>query len=394
MATDQDILDFLRSLFTDSGTANQLATDPARAFADHGVADATPDQLNQCVSALATTPGALPPSVQARLEAAIGSPGGTFSAAGYQGNAPMVLAQASPVVAGYSQTMATILAASEPPSITQQLTNVTNVDNSTRITDNSLHQQLINLGGTLTNTVATGGGVAAGPDAHVNVAGDGSIVAGDGATVDNALLANAPITHSTLTAGDLNGSVSGQDTVLGSGNMTDADGTGANVGGVNVGSTSEVANKDGILAHDSPVNAGSPGAAAASGGSQAATGGGAPGAGGGSVDGGGDTLQVGGQNVAGSEGVNLAGPGGDANQINQGQTANAFGSGAGGEGGPVAGNEGTQLASITPDGGGPIYVDQSEPSGGYQPDDPGMSQPPDPTVSDQPAGMEHTDPLG
>lgn len=80
--------------------------------------------------------------------------------------------------------------------------------------------------------------------------------------------------------------------------------------------------------------------------------------------------------------------------MNQSQHEAAFGSGAGGEGGPVVGNEATQVASIAPEAPGPVYADQSsDPGGGYQPDVSGMSAPVEPTVSDQPAGTEHVDPL-
>jgi hypothetical protein len=343
----------------------------------------------------------LPPSLQARLEAAISSPGGMFSSAGYQGSAPAMLAQVSPVLAGYAQTAAALTAATIAPSITQ-VSNVTNnIDASTRYTDASLHQQLTNIGGTLTNEITSASGdgaVAAGPDAHVTAAtGAGSAAIGENATVEGGVF-TGPINDATVIGRDANdANISGHDKIVGSGNMTDADGTGANVGGTNVGSTSEVANKDGILSGGGSVNAGSPGAAAASGGSQAATGGGAPGAEGGSVDGGGNTLQVGGTNVAavGSEGVNTAG-GGDANQINQEQPQIGFGTGAGGEPGAGVGTEGTQIASIAPEGGGPVYFDQTSSDPGAQApyEDGGMSQPVDTGVSDQPAGTEHTDPLG
>jgi hypothetical protein len=59
-----------------------------------------------------------------------------------------------------------------------------------------------------------------------------------------------------------------------------------------------------------------------------------------------------------------------------------------------------QTAQLTPDGGGdgPVYFDQSAPPDpGLGAPDPGIApdQPPaDPGYSDQPAGSEHTDPLG
>src|SRR5213078_4404136 len=98
MATEHDVLDFLRSLFTDSETVKALTANPAQTFQECRVADATPNQLNSALMMLATSPGALPPALQGRLEAAISSEGGggMFADVGYRGAVPTVLATASP----------------------------------------------------------------------------------------------------------------------------------------------------------------------------------------------------------------------------------------------------------------------------------------------------------
>jgi hypothetical protein len=392
MATDQDVLDFLRSLFTDSATVKALATNPAQTFQDCRVADATPNQMNSMLATLATSPGALPPALQGRLEAAISSGGGgLFADVGYRGAVPTVLASATPLVAGYAQTAAALTAVTSPPSIVQQVSNVTNVDESTHITDDSVNQHILNIGGTLTNNIASGAGaVAIGGDADGATIGTGSgPVIGQDSDVDHTIFAgDAPITHSTLVAGDNEGSISGQDDIHGSRNITDAGLTGTNVD--SIGTTAEGASQGSALGGDgSNLNVDSPGAANASGLGQAA--GGGEGGGQGGVNLGGDNLVQQGQtnvNAPNSLGVQASG-GGDNAQNAQNQE----GFGTGGDPGLQV-----QTAQLTPDGGGdgPVYFDQSAPPDpGLGAPDPGISQPPaDPGYSDQPAGTEHTDPLG
>jgi hypothetical protein len=393
MADETDVIAFLQSLFTDSETVKALTDDPGAVFADRGVADATAQQLNQGLATLATSPGALPPALQGRLEAAISSsPGGLFSDVGYRGSAPAVFASVSPVVAGYAQTAAALTAVTYPPSITQQVTNVTNVDESTHITDESIHQRLVNIGGELNNTIASGAGaVAAGPDARVTAATGSGTAIGEGADVDRTIFAgNAPITHGTLIAGDNSGQISGQDEIHGSNNVTDAGLTGSSVG--SIGTTNDGASQGAIKADGgSPVNVDSPGAAAASGGSQAATGGGAPGAEGGSIERGGDNLQVGGTNVNATDATGVQATGaGDPTQLAQNQQG--FGTGVGDVGQPSVQLQSGELD--TGGGDGPIYADASAPQDpGLGATDSGISpEPMDQGYSDQSAGSEFTDP--
>jgi hypothetical protein len=225
-------------------------------------------------------------------------------------------------------------------------------------------------------TVGTGSGPVLGQDSQAN----------------NAIFAgNAPIEHSTLVAGNNDGSISGQDQVLGSHNITDAGVTGSNVD--SFGTSATGASQGGLVGGDGNMNVDSPGAANASGLGQAAGGGEGGGEGGVNL-GGGNLVQEGQTNVnaPNSLGVQASGSGDNAQNA---QNQEAFGGGAGGDPGLQV-----QTAQLTPDGGGdgPVYFDQSAPPDpGLGAPDPGIApdQPPaDPGYSDQPAGSEHTDPLG
>ena len=394
MATDNDVLDFLKSLFTDSETVKALTANPGQTFEDCRVSDATPNQLNQALATLATSPGALPPALQGRLEAAIssGGGGGLFADVGYRGAVPTVLASASPLVAGYAQTAAALTAVTAPPSIVQQVSNVTNnIDESSHYTDASVAQHLVNIGGTLTNNLATGAGAAAVANSDGATVGTGSgPVLGQDSQANNAIFAgNAPIEHSTLVAGNNDGSISGQDQVLGSHNITDAGVTGSNVD--SFGTSATGASQGGLVGGDGNLNVDSPGAANASGLGQAAGGGEGGGEGGVNL-GGGNLVQEGQTNVNAPNSLGVQASGGGDNAQN---AQNQEGFGTGGDGGGQL-----QTAQLTPEGGGdgPVYFDQSAPPDpGLGAPDPGIApdQPqPDPGYSDQPAGTEHTDPLG
>ncbi len=323
MATDSDILEFLKSIFTDGDTRAEFAENPVGTFQSYGMGDVDAARINACATVLANTPGALPPATAGAILANSGNfsgnVGGTYGSGGNVGQiggvsgGGSIFAGAPPALVGAIQETAALTAASV---YAPQITNITNYDNDP--TYNNINN--IAYGGDVNSAVASGGSVAGNTGGGDLVGATGRGVAGisepgggdiTGATGDHAAAVSGEGGVETLNTGANTG-------VIGDHNVGSATGAGAVASGAAEGSTSTV---------------GSPGAVSLGSAEGSATSLGGHAAGGGYAEGGGDAPGgIAGSTVADGHGQ-IADHGGTA--VDVGQAANS----------PinVAGHEGTAI---------------------------------------------------